>query len=374
MQFNTSCHIIRFNTHAYAERNRISVQMAARELRYKWFRELLKQKKCTCVALAHHKDDAAETFLINLIRGTGIAGLHGIREKQGAFIRPLLFASRKEIETFANEKGIVFREDSSNSEDKYLRNKIRHHILPVLEDLNPSIRDSLSDTINYIAQTENLYKQYIEKLKDELLIKKGKTFYISTLKLSENNGAATLLYELIKPFGFNSAQTHNIFSILDAPPGKVFFSPTHTLLKDRDSLIISPINKQTYAVYSVENQNWAIENDLFKIEFSLVPGKNINPRTYNKNIIYLNAKHLNFPLTLRKWKQGDTFMPLGMKKMKKISDFLIDNKVSVFEKENIYVLVSSDQIAAVIGHRPDERFKVTKNSADVIKIDFSRKN
>jgi len=369
-KYNANCYIKRFKTSAYAKRNKVSIQMAARELRYTWFRDLVKQKKGTRVALAHQKDDVAETFLINLIRGTGIAGLHGIRDINEVFIRPLLFAAREDIETYATKKRIAFREDASNNDDKYTRNKIRHHILPALKEINPAILDALSDTINHLAETEILYNRYIEKLKSELLIKNGKSLYISTLKLREAEGPLTILFELIKPFGFNSSQTLDIYSTIGAPSGQIFLSPTHKLLSDRHRLIISPVTKKCEEIYTIEKQNCTLENEFFKIQFSLLSGKDINPKTSNKNGIYLNAQSLKFPLTLRKWQQGDAFMPLGMKKMKKISDFLIDNKVNIFEKENILVLVSSGKIAAVIGHRPDERFKVNKDSSDVIKIEY----
>lgn len=369
-KYHADCYIKRFKTRVYAKRNKVSIQMAARELRYTWFRELVKQKKGTRVALAHQKDDVTETFLINIIRGTGIAGLHGIRDINEDFIRPLLFASRDDIETYAAEKGITFKEDASNNDDKYTRNKIRHQILPALKEINPAILDTISDTINHLAETEILYNHYIEKLKSELLIKKGKSFYISILKLCEAEGTPTLLFELIKNFGFNSTQTQDIYSIIGNPSGKLFLSPTHKLLNDRQRLIISPITTQNNEVYTIEKQNCSLENEYFKIQFSLLSGKDINPKTSNKNCIYLNAQSLQFPLTLRKWQQGDAFMPLGMKKMKKISDFLIDNKINIFEKENILVLVSSGKIAAVIGHRPDERFKVNKDSSNVIKIDY----
>lgn len=351
----------RFETEKNAKENKLSIQESARSLRYKWFEEIRSKNRFDFIATAHHKDDELETFFINLIRGTGIAGLHGILPKRGNLIRPLLFASREEIDAFVKKNKLQFREDSSNNSDKYLRNKIRHKLLPFLEEMNPSFRHTLSEEIKRLSVVEEIYNLFIEGNKNHFL--KGNSIAIPELK--KNKFSSVILYEILKNYHFNSSVSDKVFASLDQESGKQFFSSTHRLVKDREQLIITKLNSdKKQKTHTTSEKTKALASPV-GMEFSKV----LNTKKYKfsnrAEIACVDFHKLSFPLEIRKWKEGDYFFPLGMNKRKKISDFFIDNKLSIPEKENTWLLCSQGKIVWVAGYRIDNRFKVTEQTTHI---------
>lgn len=355
--------INRFNTNEYANVKKISIQMAARELRYNWFEKLLKEHNYNYIATAHHQNDQIETFFINLLRGTGIAGLHGILPKQGNIIRPLLFATRDLIELYANENNIIFREDSSNSSLKYQRNYIRHNILPHFKTISPDFEKVMFENIDKIYQAEQVMNQYIEIKKNELIQTDKNGIFININKLKELSPIKIFLYHILNQFGFNNETIDNIIPIMDTTSGKQFFSSTHRLIKDREQLIItknSIIPNEIDEILIYEDTN-SIKTPVC-IDFRITKENEILKINTDRKWAYLDFDKLKFPLVLRKWRKGDYFIPFGMKGKKKISDFFVDQKLSLVEKEQTWLLCSGENIVWVVGYRIDDRYKLTNNS------------
>ena len=363
-KFKVPFFIKRFDTYKYSDENKISIQMAARELRYYWFTELLEKEDYKYTATAHHRDDSIETFFINLIRGTGISGLHGILPKQGNLIRPLLFAGRDEIEVFKKENKIKFREDKSNLSDKYLRNKIRHKLIPVIKEIEPEIEKVMQKNISRFSETENIYFKEIEKREKKIVKKETGKIIISIDELRKLKSLKTYLYEFLLPFNFTFSDVENITISLEGISGKQFYSPTHRLLKDRNNLIIAPLSENEIQEFFIEKTDKGILSPLrLKIKIE----KNIELSS-DKNIACLDYSKLEFPLILRKWKRGDVFVPFGMTGKKKLSDFFIDQKLSIIQKEQIWLLCSGENIVWIVGHRIDNRYRITKNTKQVFKL------
>ncbi|MCW3070909.1 MAG: hypothetical protein JWO44_799 [Bacteroidetes bacterium] len=355
----------RFKTAAFAKKHKLSIQEAARDLRYEWFEQLREQSGYASVATAHHADDSVETFLINLIRGTGIAGLHGILPKQGKIIRPMLFCSKKEITAFAKKNKLKFREDSSNDSDKYLRNRIRHSILPALKKLNPSVDTTILKNIQHLAGVEQIFLKEIYEIKKELLRVEVATVYISIKRLKQLHPLRIYLFELLKTYGFNATSVEDIIHSFDTISGKQFMSPTHRLVRDRKNLVIQAKKdlKADKKNIRIKKGQAFVELDEFKISFSQLPAGTKFSRSELSASLDLDT--LSFPLTIRKWKKGDTFQPIGMKGKKKLSDFFIDRKLSIAQKEDTWLLVSGKEIAWVIGQRIDDRFKITAKTKKI---------
>lgn len=363
-------HTESFQTADYAREKKISIQMAARNLRYEWFEEIRGRHGYARIATAHNQDDVLETFFINLSRGTGIRGLTGIPSRAGRIIRPLLFASREQIQGYARERELGYREDSSNTSDKYLRNRIRHKLLPMLEEQNPAFRSSLVRTIERLGETEKLFRDELAGLKKSLLDQGRDRISISLDKLDKMDSKRTILYEILADYDFSPATVEDIVSAIDATPGKQFFSPTHRLVKDREALILTPLKEDEHRRYYLELEagqaydpidlEWVVVDYTDKFRFSGDP-----------RIACLDLDLLEFPLILRHWEKGDYFQPFGMKGMKKISDYLIDQKVSRPDKENTWLLASGKKIIWVVGHRIDDRFRVRENTRQVLMIKHS---
>lgn len=359
-----------FDTANYTIKHKLSIQQAARELRYEWFEEIRAANNLSYIATAHHSDDQVETFLINLLRGTGITGLAGIPLKQNSIIRPMLFTGRKEIDQYAKQNGVMFQNDSSNESDKYLRNKIRLKLFPLLENINPAFRETISQSIQNLKGTEIVYKEYLQKLNlkhysDNHQIK------IEIEKLKTLTPGLHYLYELISEYGFNHSVCADVYKSLDSIPGKQFYSNTHTLIKDREYLIIYP-NKNTMEESNeiiIEAGTTEVFNP-FHLKFSEVENKGDQILKNGENVAMLNMDRLAFPLTIRKWQQGDFFYPLGMKSKKKLSDFFVDNKLSIKEKSDTWILCSCNEIVWVIGYRIDERFKINHRTKTICRIDI----
>ena len=372
LKYKVQLYSIRFDTAPFAETQDMSIQMAARELRYNWFEEIRNSYHYNFIATAHHQDDSIETFFINLIRGTGITGLHGILPKQGNIIRPLLFANKTNIIDFAEKSQLKFREDSSNASDKYLRNKIRHHIIPTLKEVNPSIENTLMNTIERLKDAETIVKTQVGKLRKEMVKQVGDTDTISIPELQILNPLSTYLFELLKPYQFNSSTSEEIKNALNGESGKVFYSKTHQVLKDRTLLIISKkkTDESTKQSQNQETKKKAKGLELVKLESKILPANMEIPQS--PNLAALDYDKLTFPLTTRKWKEGDSFYPLGMKGKKKLSDFFIDNKLSLNQKENTWLLTSADNIVWVIGMRIDNRFKVTDKTKKIYLVELAK--
>jgi tRNA(Ile)-lysidine synthase len=358
-----------FNTQRYASSHKVSIQVAARELRYRWFNELLISHGYHFIATAHHLDDQVETFLINISRGTGIAGLHGIPVKQGNIIRPMMFTGRKEIQAYATENHLEFVEDSSNKSIKYTRNRIRHKVIPELEKINPSFRERLNETIRNIQEAEIIFKKAIADTANSIIEMKGEAFSIRIKDFYALEPSRTYAFELLEPYGFSLANVNDIINLRDSIPGKEVVSPTHRLVRDRDVLLIVP--KHSFDQENDYKIDWIdIQNTIsipVRLSFEILhtlPDSLIVP----SNTALLDLEKLVFPLKIRKWRRGDVFIPFGMTGPKKLSDFFIDMKFSKIDKENQWLLCCGDEIVWVIGQRIDNRFKIDKNSKRILKI------
>jgi tRNA(Ile)-lysidine synthase len=390
-KYNTKAFIKKFDTKAYAEDNKISIQVAARELRYNWFDELLAQnnvlqleidevdeittsnvaraqfQRPSFLLTAHHANDSIETLLMNFFKGTGIKGLHGILPKQGKIIRPLLFAKKNELLSFAMENNLPFLEDSSNSSDKYTRNYFRNQLIPSLEKIYPSVDENLLDNLERFNEIEMLYCQAIGAHKKKLLEYKGVEVHIPVLKLLKAEPLNTIVYEIIKEYNFTSKQVVDVLHLLSAESGKYITSATHKIIRNRKWIIISPSFNASSTTFIIDENDRDIhfDNGKLKIEKQAFEGSRIPDDLLTAMI---DAKTITFPLLLRRWKQGDYFYPLGMQKKKKLGKFFNDLKISIADKEKIWVLENDKRIIWVVGKRIDDRFKITNQTKNILKI------
>ena len=351
-------HVKQFDTLVYAAENKISTQMAARDLRYAWFEKLRIKSNAKYLAIAHHANDDVETFFINLVRGSGLKGFLGIKEKNNAIVRPLLSVSRLEIEQYLKDRGLVFREDSSNASVKYLRNKIRHELIPLLAQMNPSIQQTVKDEMRILEGVAQIYASKVEEVRKDLTQEKNGIVQLEISALLALNPLHSYLYELLSAYGFYAVEA--ISKALQGQSGKQFFSSTHQLVVDRENIFISLLNKEN-EVFEITEKTISLVHPL-EINFKVMADKTI---IYDNNIAQLDVEKLKFPLTLRKWKEGDKFMPLGMKKFKKLSDFFIDSKFSIIDKQEQWLLCSGVDIVWVLGCRIDERYKLESNTKKV---------
>jgi tRNA(Ile)-lysidine synthase len=365
---------IRFKTLDFATENGLSVQMAARELRYKWFEEIRIKNVFDSIAVAHNLNDNIETILLNLVRGTGIAGMTGIKPFNERIIRPLLFATRYEIIEYCNKHHIVFREDKSNSDTKYTRNKIRHLVIPVLKEINPSIETTLNETALRFAGINEIVSDYISALKNTISKQKGEliTFDISLLKTHFKN--PTILYELFKHFGISSAQVEDLCKVIEGKTGGVLLTHSHTLLKNREEFIVSPRGSSDEEICHIKNITGLKKNPVIASAGYINITTNFKVPTDSLTAC-IDSDKISFPIIIRKWKPGDFFYPLGMKQKKKLSDYFIDNKFSGFDKEKVFVLESDGKIVWIIGNRIDDRFKITGSTIRVLVLKcFARRS
>ena len=358
-----------FDTISYSRKNKISIEMAARELRYKWFETLREKENADAIAVAHHKDDNIETLLLNLIRGTGLKGLTGIKPVNGKIIRPLLCLSKEEIIEYLTKNKLNYVVDSSNKEDQFTRNKIRLQVIPLLQTINQSLSDGLTQTIENLIEAEKIYNHEIEKAISNCFNKKKSTINIP--HLISHPSPEAILHEILKNYGFGRDIVLNIAKSINSQSGKEFYSEKYRIIKDRTSFILTP-TKQNLHVNQNTRINQSMHETLFlidktttkletpiKIEVSSIDASNNISFSKEKNIAYFDEDKLSFPLTLRKWKPGDHFMPFGMSRnTKKLSDYFSDRKFSLVDKENAWVLCSGNIICWVVGERSDERFRV----------------
>lgn len=367
---------IQFNTNSYAEENGISTQMAARDLRYNWFQELSKQYNLEYIITAHQKDDVIETVLINLTRGTGLNGLTGIPEINNNLVRPLLPFNRKEILVHATRQKLQWREDSTNSSIKYVRNKIRHKVVPFLKEINPSLLETFSNTLENLKGSQQIISDRINEVRENVILTVDEAIHFNISELKKLSNTKVYLYELLKDYNFT--EWDDITNLLDAQSGKQVFSSTHRLLKDREVLILSEIKSTDQLEhFEVFETTLKIKSPI-KLKFKKVDipfdTKNHSNKVFNELIldksdtISIDYDKVTFPLTIRKWQKGDAFYPIGLNGKKKLSKFFKDEKLSLLEKENTWLLCSKNEIVWVIGKRLDDRFKVTKTTSAILKI------
>ena len=355
---------IKFNTNEYAIQNKLSTQIAARELRYNWFQELLEKHNFDYILTAHHADDNLETFLINLTRGSGLEGFTGIPKINGNIVRPLLSFSRAEIQQYAEHNNVDWREDASNTSIKYIRNKIRHQVIPVLKEINPSLLKTFANTSENLKESQQIIEDRIEDITSQIIEKRDEIIKIEISKILKLSNPKAYLYQLLKEYHFT--EWNDIYNLLSAQSGKQVFSKTHRLLKDRDFLILSEINLSTLikTKFEIEENTSEITNPI-QLVFEAVEEKS----TLNKETIYVDKDLLKYPIILKKWGKGEYLCPIGMKGSKKISKYFKDAKYSLLEKENAWLLYNGDnEVIWIVGERQDRRFSISKSTKKMLKI------
>lgn len=362
---NLEVFVEHFDTQKYAEDKKISIQMAARELRYQWFEELRELLNFDYIFTAHHANDDLETFLINFIRGTGLEGFTGIPERNEFILRPLLSFSRENIEKYANSEQFSWREDASNASTKYLRNKIRLEIIPRLEEINPQLLDNFQKTKEHLQQSAAMLEDYISVVFSEVAeeYEFGYKFNIKKLKTIPNLKA--VLFQLFRTFEFT--EWEDVYHLLDAQSGKMVFSKTHRLIKDRDYLLLTQLVSEEKHIYKISEEEEMLMLPEGNFHFEKVQ----QIEKSKENSIFVDNGKLEFPLLVRKWQKGDYFYPFGMQGKKKLSKFFKDNKVPLPEKENCWLLCSGKDIVWVVSKRADSRFSVDENTSEILKITYS---
>ena len=360
---NIPAFVTHFDTENFAKDYKLSTQIAARELRYNWFYELLETENFDYILTAHHADDNLETFLINLTRGTGLDGLTGIPEQNEQIIRPLLPFSRNEIEEYAKENNIKWREDSSNASDKYLRNKIRHDLVPILKELNPNFLYSFQKTQNYLQESQIMVEDATIMIYQQVVKEDNEVISFDIKKLTQLPNYKSYLYQWLREYDFTA--WGDIYDLVESQSGKQILSKNYRLLKNRDFLILSPIK-------DLENESYFIEKNQkeVKIPLNLSICKVNDISTPKNTIIFVDENKLEFPLTIRKWNEGDSFYPSGMNGKKKLSKYFKDEKMSLIAKENTWLLCSNNQIVWVIGKRADQQFIANKTTKNIIQIEL----
>lgn len=387
-KYNKQIAVKHFTTQQYADENKISIQLAARQLRYHWFKEMQQainsdkintsniEHRTSYIALAHHQNDNIETVLFNLFRGTGVAGLTGMDafDRERKLIRPLLPFTKDALLQYAQQQGLQFVEDSSNSSDKYSRNYIRNQVFPLVTQHFANAESNISASISRLAEVAAIYNNAIVEIKDKLLQKVGEEYKISVLKLQKQQQLQTIVWETIKDFGFAATQVTEVIKLLNANTGSYINSGTHRILKNRDWLLINPLLQKDWHHIIIEKNTGQVnfESGILQVKTPALSAKELSPSP-DKNIAFLNASKIEYPLILRKWKQGDYFYPLGMNKKQKLSKFFINQKLSVADKEKVWVLESASRVVWVIGYRIDDRFKLNQNTKEVLQLEVSEK-
>lgn len=358
---------VKFETEKYQIEKGISVQMAARELRYEWFNEIKSKNQFDYIVTAHHANDQLETVLFNLSKGTGLRGIRGIKPKNEFLIRPLLFATRDEILAYANDYNLQWREDCSNSSTKYKRNALRHLVVPELKKINPSIENAVFQFTENMQQLEFLLKSQVEFWRNKIVKTENKVTYIDLIQLEDLDYKSLMLFELLSEFGFQ-----NVNEIVEASlsfSGKNFYSENYHLVVDRAQLVIVEIENKDFEELEIEIKNSTYITKFGKFEVEILDNFSLNQIQKMNNIAYIDLSKINGKLLLRTWKQGDTIKPLGMKgKSQKVSDILINEKVPVNLKSKILILENEDQIVWLAGYKMSEEFKLKNDINKVLKV------
>lgn len=349
-------YVTHFDTEAYASQNALSIEMAARELRYRWFEQIRQEAQADVIAVAHHRDDSVETFLLNLTRGTGIAGLKGIAPVNGRVVRPLLAVGRKDILDYLEGLNQPYVTDSTNLEGVYTRNKLRLNILPALREINPSVDDSIIETAHRLAAVEAVYKDAIGKACKRVMEQEG---CIRIDRLLEEPSPQAVLFELLYPLGFNAAQLKDIYRSLSAESGRQFYSKAYRLLRDRDCLLVQRREGEASCLVLCQKVM-----DIASAE----------PLLRDKKVACLDMNKVRAPLVIRKWQSGDRFVPFGMKGFKRVRDYLCDRKFSLFQREEQYVVCSGEDIVWLVNERTDNRYRITEKTTAVLVLSVELMN
>ena len=367
-------HSIKIETKRIAAEQKISVQEAARALRYTWFEEVRKTGTYHYILTAHHADDNIETVLMNFFRGTGIKGLKGMEPKLDRIVRPLLFARRYQLEEFLKSNDLAYVPDVTNLSDDYTRNYFRNQIIPLIKKSFPEVNENILGNIERLREAEQLYRQAISGHKRKLLEIKENEVHIPVLKLKKAEPLHTIVYEIARDYGFNPAQSEEIIALLDSDSGKYIQSTSHRIIKNRNWLIVAPLQVGKAGIVIIDGAgNWESSEGNLKVEMST--GATVSSsqlKQVSKFQACLDAKEIKFPLLLRKWKQGDYFYPLGMPKKKKLARFFIDAKLSITEKEKICVVEMDKKVIWIVGHRIDDRFKLTDKTKSILRLSFTQ--
>lgn len=361
----------KFDTRSYADEKGLSVQLAARELRYQWFEELRQQIGARWIATAHHLDDSRETLLINLLRGTGIAGLSGIPAQTGNIIRPLLFATRQEIEKYLRMHEVPFVTDSSNLHTDYLRNQLRLEIIPALRRAWPGWDASFADTLARLSFAAGVFRKKMKEEEEKRFVKSGDAWHINTSDLAPDEETAQLLYELLKAYGFNLDQTREMAQALSKTPGRMFLSNTHRITLERGFLELRPLQQaETEHMSEVFPETQQIHTGTYTLSFSKIDIRDFRGFTPGNTSAWFDFHKLSFPLIVRRWRQGDRIQPLGMKGWQKISDLFIQAKLTKSQKESLPLLCCADEVIWVPGLRSSERYKVDSHTRLILRVDL----
>ncbi|CAN5149309.1 tRNA lysidine(34) synthetase TilS [soil metagenome] len=358
----------RFDTKRYAKQHGLSTQMAARDLRYEWLENIRKESECYYLATAHHLNDQAETVLLNMVKGTGIRGLHGMLPKHGHLVRPLLPFTREELEQYATKQNLTWRTDASNADTHYQRNYLRHKLLPMLAEINPAVVETLAKNAAHFTDAATIYEQGIKHYLKKLIEKRAEGQFVPIKKLKLYPAQSTLLYEWLSPQGFNEAQVHEILTALDETEVKQFYSPSHRLIKDRQFLVLTDKATENDHRVIIEKYSKRVKVPGLELKFHVQTATNYHIPA-QPTVAALDADKLTLPLTLRRWQRGDYLYPIGPKrKKKKVSNLLGNLKLTQLQKENTWVLCSGEHIVWVVGLRVDDRFKVTAGTRGVVEI------
>ena len=374
-KYGVPLHVNTFDTITYAKDQKKSIEEAARELRYQWFHVLINEPgdaSLQYILTGHHADDNMETVMMNFFRGTGISGLRGILPKQGSIVRPILFARRTELEQFALEYKLEFVTDHTNLQNNYTRNFFRNKVIPLVQESYPEAGNNLLKNIRRFRETAQLYQQSIALHKKKLLEFKGNEVLIPVLKLLHTTPIGSVMFEIIKPYGFTAHQTDEVINLLESETGKYVSSPSHRIIRNRRWLIITPLQTTAADNILIEAGDCVTEFAGGQLTMRQLPSDGYTISTGN-HIAQFDSAAVKFPLLLRKLKQGDYFYPLGMQKKKKLNRFLTDRKLSLVEKENTWVMEMDKKIAWVVGQRIDDRFKVTAQTKNVLQVTYISK-
>ncbi len=365
--YNVPFYVTSFNTAIIAATTKKSIEETARDLRYNWFEMLRAESSFDYIVTAHHADDNIETVMMNFFRGTGIKGLRGILPKHGKIVRPLLFVRRTELEAFITTNNLAFVTDHTNAENDYTRNYFRNTILPLVSQSFPEAKENILKNIQRFTETEMLYRQSIALHIKKLVVLKGREVHIPVLKLLKTVPLATVVYEIIKDYDFTAHQADEAIALLQSETGKYIQSQTHRVIKNRNWLLIAPVQNTEAQNILIEEKNKKIVFEAGELQIERLAILKAQHPTYS-SIAMLDAAEIIFPLLLRKWKQGDYFYPLGMKKKKKLNRFFNDQKLSLPQKENTWVIEMNKKILWVVGMRIDDRFKITPATKNILKI------
>ena len=365
-------YFIDFDTSKFAAKKGISIEMAARELRYNWFEQLMDENEAQAIAVAHQADDNIETLLMNLVRGTGIKGLTGMQPRNNDVVRPLLCLTREEIEQYLIKHDLEHVEDSTNSESEYQRNKFRNEVLPLLEEINPSVRQTLYNTQKNLNGNYEIYQQAVQRIENEITEFESGTFKINIQKLKKQIQVPTILFELLQSYGFGSAEVNQIVEQLDGESGKTFYSFGYRLVRDREYLLVEKREPVSNHIYFIEKNISQITEPIELVirKKTVQSGFQISKSQIR---VQVDASKLKFPLELRHWTEGDSFYPFGMQNRKKVSDYFIDNKFSLPEKEKTWLLVSDNEIIWIIGSRLDNRFRISETTTEIVEFELFSK-